>query len=246
MSVHPTSIVDPSAELASGVRVGPYAVIGPGVVMGPGCVVEAHVVVEGPSRIGADNHFFPFCTVGLAPQRREPAARHGALEMGRGNVVREHASLHRGAEGPTSIGDGNLFMAGSHVGHDAVVGSGCTLANGVAIAGHVTIEDHATFGGLSAVAQRLRVGEGAFVAGGSMCERDVVPFVIVEGNRARVRALNEVGLERRGVAAEDVAALRRAFRAIYVQKTVPVLVAARAHDDPNPLVRRLVAAILRS
>lgn len=246
-TIHPTAWVDSSAELEDDVVVGAFAVIGARVVVGRGSVLGAHVVVEGPARIGDDTQIFPFATVGLPAQQRSATAgsEDSLLVVGRHNVIREHVSIHRGTGGhETAIGDHNLFMAGCHVGHDATIGSYCTLANGVQIAGHAVVEDYVNFGGLSAVAQHVRVGESAFVAGGAMCERDVPPFVIVQGDRARVRALNRVGLERRGFTKAQIHTLKKAFRAIWVQRSLPPTVAAERLAIDHPLVKRLVTAVI--
>lgn len=243
--VHPTAIVDPRAELGQNVVVGPYAVIGAGVMLGDGCELSAHAVVEGPSRIGAGNRFFPFSVTGAAAQHKRPQSKVSRLLLGDDNVVREHVTIHRGTEGhETRIGGNNLFMVGVHVAHDVSLGSHCTLANGVQLAGHVTVEDHVTMGGLAAVGQFVRVGEGAFVAGGAMVEHDVPPFVIVQGDRARVRALNKVGLVRRGVPAESVEALAAVFRVLYksgVPRAVAVRDVARTGAAADPFVERLCA-----
>jgi UDP-N-acetylglucosamine acyltransferase len=158
--------------------------------------------------------FHPFSVIGGEPQARPLATptRPGTLEIGADNIFREHVTVSVSCEDlPTRIGSQNLLMAGVHVAHDVTVGSHCVIANGVQLAGHVVLEDWVTFGGLSGVAQHCRVGESAFVAAGAMCERNVPPFVIVQGDRARVRALNTVGLERRGVPRASVANLREAF-----------------------------------
>ncbi len=225
--VHPTAIVDPRAELGQNVIVGPYAIVGAGVMLGDGCELSAHAVVEGPSRIGARNRFFPFSVTGAAAQHKRPQTRVSRLSMGDDNVVREHVTIHRGTEGnETRIGSNNLFMVGVHVAHDVALGSHCTLANGVQLAGHVGVEDHVTIGGLAAISQFVLVGESAFVAGGAMVEHDVPPFMIVQGDRARVRALNKVGLARRGVPAGSVRALAAAFRVLY-KSGAPRAVAVR-------------------
>ncbi len=222
MAIHPTAVVHPRAEVASDVEIGPYCVVGPGVCIAAGTNLLAHVVLEGPCVVGARNVVHPFAVLGGAPQHKKPgAASGGRLVMGDGNVVREHVTIHRGTEGrATRVGAGNLFMVGSHVAHDVELGSHCTLANGVQLAGHAIVGDHATFGGLSAVGQFVRVGESAFVAGGAMCEVDVPPFVIVQGDRARVRGLNVVGLRRRGVPEASITALRHAYRRVFVQGAV--------------------------
>ncbi len=215
--LHPTAVIDPRAELGADVEVGPFCVVGAGVRIGARTVLLPHAVVLGPTALGDDNVVHPFAVLGGAPQhKREPAGAGSRLEVGSRNVFREHVTVHRGTEGrATRIGDDNLFMVGVHLAHDVVVGSHTTLANGTQLAGHAVVEDHATFGGLSGVAQFVRVGQSAFVAAGAMCEVDVPPFVIVQGDRARVRALNLVGLRRRGVPEPTVALLRVAFRKVF-------------------------------
>ena len=221
--IHPSAIVDGSAQLGEDVEIGPYAVVGAGVQLGPSCTLHAHAVVLGPTVLGRENVIHPFAVLGGAAQlkrRKEGAGSPMTLTVGDRNVFREHVTIHRaGGEGEvagTRVGSDNLFMVGAHVAHDAVVGSHVTLANGVQLAGHAVVEDYATFGGLSGVAQFVRVGESAFVAAGAMCERDVPPFVIVQGDRAKVRALNVVGLRRREVSEESMERLWVAFRQLFV------------------------------
>ena len=243
--IHPSAIVDPRAELAEDVEVGPFCTIGPKVRIGPGTRLVSHVVVAGDTVLGASNVIHPFCVVGGEPQVRsaaEPGRR--MLVLGDRNVLREHVTVNlSNAAGATTLGSDNLLMAGVHVAHDVELGSRCILANGVQLAGHVVVEDHVTFGGLSGVAQRLRVGQSAFVAAGAMCERDVPPFVIVQGDRARVRALNVVGLERRGVDPKSMAALRRALARLFVRRTAPLEVVLGEIETTDPLVAALVAAL---
>ena len=219
MKIHPSAVVDPRAEIAADVEIGPYCVVGPGVVVGEGTRLVAHVVLEGPSVIGARNVIHPFAVIGGAAQHKratETGAASSAV-VGDDNVIREHVTIHRGTGhradargGVTRVGSSNLLMVGCHVAHDVAVGSHATIANGVQLAGHGVVEDYATFGGLSGIAQRVRVGESAFVAAGAMVERDVPPFCIVQGDRARVRALNVVGLRRRGVPEASIAGRERA------------------------------------
>jgi UDP-N-acetylglucosamine acyltransferase len=227
--IHPSAVVDPRAELADGVEIGPFCVVGAGVRIGTGTRLLGHVVVEGPTSLGEGNVVHPFAALGGAPQhKREPAGAGSRLVVGDRNVVREQVTVHRGTAGrATQIGDDNLLMVGAHVAHDATVGSHVVVANGSQLAGHVVVEDHAIFGGLAGVAQFVRVGESAFVAAGAMCEVDVPRFVIVQGDRARVRALNVVGLRRRGVPEASIAALRRAFREVF-GGNLPRAEAARA------------------
>jgi UDP-N-acetylglucosamine acyltransferase len=246
-NVHPTALVDPRAEVDPSVRIGPYCVVGAGVVIGAGTRLVSHVVVEGPTAIGQGNTIHPFAVVGGEPQHKRAGKVPGPtrLVMGDANVLREHVTLHRGTDGgTTSVGSHNLLMVGCHVAHDVTLGSHVTIANGVQLAGHAVVGDHATFGGLAGIAQRVRVGESAFVAAGAMVEREVPPFVIVQGDRARVRALNKVGLRRRGVSEESIAALERAFRAIFASERTQ-REAARAIATEDPFVAKLVEAVLR-
>lgn len=250
--IHPTAVVDSRAELAPDVEVGPYSVVGPGVRIGEGSRLVGHVVVTGPTHIGANNVFHPFSVIGGDPQIRKVLAGHGeragrsALVIGEGNVFREHVTVNRSSgDTPTTIGTKNLFMAGAHIAHDVVVGSHCVVANAVQLAGHVVVEDWVTFGGLSGVAQYIRVGQSAFVAAGAMCERDVPPFVIVQGDRARVRALNVVGLERRGLEPDSIARLKRAFARTFVRGRAGVSFddAVADLDTSDPLVAALASAL---
>jgi UDP-N-acetylglucosamine acyltransferase len=243
--IHPTAIVDRRAELASDVEVGPFCVVGAGVRIAAGTRLLGHVVVEGPTAIGEGNVVHPFAVLGGAPQhKRQPAGEGSRLVVGDRNVVREHVTIHRGTDGRvTTVGHDNLFMVGSHVAHDVTVGSHATLANVTQLAGHAVVEDHATFGGLSGVAQFVRVGQSAFVAAGAMCEADVPPFVIVQGDRARVRALNVVGLRRRGVPEASIAALRLAFRQVFGGKR-PRAGAARGVTRGDPFVDAFLDGLL--
>jgi UDP-N-acetylglucosamine acyltransferase len=244
--VHPTALVDPHAEIDAGVEIGPYSVVGAGVAIGAGTRLGSHVVIEGPTALGRDNVVHSFAVLGGAPQHKRHLAGSSAptrLVVGDSNVIREHVTIHRGTDGgATQVGSHNFLMVGCHVAHDVTVGSHVTIANGVQLAGHGIVEDYVTFGGLAGIAQRVRVGESAFVAAGAMVERDVPPFVIVQGDRARVRALNKVGLRRRGVGEESIAALERAFRAIYASGRTQ-REAAREVASTDPFVAKLARAI---
>ncbi len=246
-SVHPLAVVAPDVELGDGASVGPFAVVEPGVSLGPGTRLDAHAVVRSGTRLGADNVVHPFAVLGGDPQERTYAGEPTRLEVGSSNTFREHVTVHRGSVkggGVTRIGDGGLFMAGVHVAHDCVLGDRIELANAVLLAGHVTLADGVVVGGGAAIAPFVSVGSRAFVAAGAMVEQDVPPFVIVAGDRARVRALNRVGLARSGVSAASRAALDRAFRALFRSGT-PRAEAARAlAGDPDPLVQELLAFLL--
>jgi UDP-N-acetylglucosamine acyltransferase len=242
--VHATAIVDPRADLAADVAVGPYAIIDGDVVLGAGCVLHAHAVVRGPARLGARNVVHPFAVVGGEPQAKRRPATAAPVEVGEENVFREHATVHGGTDGrATRIGAGNLFMVGSHVAHDVVVGSHGVFANAVQLAGHAVVEDWVTFGGLSGVVQHVRIGEGAFVAGASVCERNVPPFVVVQGDRARVRGLNVVGLRRRGVPEASIDALERAVRRLWLSRRTRVEALESLSSAEDPYVRRLLSSL---
>jgi UDP-N-acetylglucosamine acyltransferase len=245
--IHETALVHPEAVLADDVEIGPYCVIGARVALGAGTRLVSHVVAHGPAELGARNVVYPFAVIGTEAQLKARGAGVAGdagetrVSIGDDNEIREHVTVHQSSRGgATRVGSCNLLMAGCHVAHDVTVGSHVTLANAVQLAGHAVVEDYATFGGLAGVAQFVRVGESAFVAAGAMCELDVPPFVIVQGDRARVRALNKVGLRRRGVPAASMAALDAAFRAVF-RGPAPRADAARALDRADPYVAALAA-----
>ena len=246
MRIHSTAIVHPEARLAADVDIGPYCVVGAQVEIGQKTRLLAHVVVEGPTTIGQNNTVFPFAVVGTEAQlkkRAEEGTGSTRVIIGDNNEIREHVTIHQSSRGgATTVGSWNLLMAGCHVAHDVVMGNHVTVANAVQLAGHAEVEDYATFGGLAGVAQFVKIGQSAFVAAGAMCEANVPPFVIVQGDRARVRALNKVGLRRRGLPEEAIAALDRAFRALFKgQKTRAA--ALLEVDASDPYVALLKAAL---
>jgi len=217
-TLHPTAVVEDGAELGPGVEVGPYAVIGGRVRIGANTRIAAHAVVLGETALGEDNRIHSFATVGGVPQDLKHDGGASRLELGNGNVIREYATLHTGTEdggGLTRVGDGNFFMAYTHVAHDCQIGDGIVMANCATLAGHVRIEDRAILGGLSAIHQFARVGESAFIAAGAMVSLDVPPFSRVGGDRARLLGVNAVGLKRRGFTPNTVAAVKRAYRLIF-------------------------------
>lgn len=238
--VHPAAIVDPRAELASDVVVGPYAIVEADAVLAAGCVLHPHAIVRSFAALGPATVVHPFAVIGGEAQAKAVTAGPSWVEVGEGNVFREHVTVHGGTEGrATRIGANNLLMVGAHVAHDVVIGSHCVLANCVQLAGHVVVADWVTFGGLSGVAQRVRIGESAFVAAGSGCERDVPPFVVVQGDRARVRGVNVVGLRRRSVPQASIRALKRAVRELWGSGSQYALALAALADSRDPYVQRL-------
>jgi UDP-N-acetylglucosamine acyltransferase len=219
--LHPTAFIDTGARLGAGVQVGPYAVIGAGVQLGDGCRVGHHATIEGPSVIGARNEVFPYAAIGFKTQDLKYKGEPTYLEIGEGNVFREFSTVHRGtgAGEKTIIGDGNLFLAYSHIAHNCVVGNRTIFSNNATLAGHVVVGDHAVISGLSAVHQFCRIGEHAIIGGCAKIVQDVPPYLIADGNPAHLRGINHVGLERRGFSEEEIKALRRAYR-ILADKTL--------------------------
>ena len=217
-----TAIVSPNALLAPDVVVGAYAVIGANVTIGSGTVVGAFSRIEGPTAIGERNQFYGYASIGGPPQDLKYKGEHTELAIGNDNVFREFVTINRGTTGgggKTTIGNENFFMAYSHVAHDCHVGSHTIFANNATLAGHVEIADYATIGAFSAVHQFCRVGEHAFVGGGSMITQDVMPYAKTVASRDnRSYGINTIGLERKGFSKETVEALQRAYRILIRSK----------------------------
>jgi UDP-N-acetylglucosamine acyltransferase len=253
----PPPEVDPLARLASGavlepgVRVGPFCVVGDGARLGRGTVLESHVVIDGDTRVGEGNRFFPFSSIGLVPQDLKFRGEASRVEIGDRNVFREGTTVHRGTAGGgslTRIGSDNLFMAQVHVAHDCLVGSHTVFANAAALSGHVEVQDFATLGGFSGVHQFCRVGTHAFMGGATIATRDVAPFSLTVGNRAHFFGVNGIGLRRRGFSPEAIAALRRAFR-VLGQRDQPLeerLARLEAEGPGTDEVRAVVAFVRAS
>ena len=220
--IHPTAVIDPSAQLADGVAVGPYSVIGANVNIGSGSVLKSHVVIEGHTTIGENNTFFPFSAIGQITQDLKYVGEPTALIIGDHNTFRENTTIHRGTteEVPTRIGDHNLFLSYSHVAHDCQVGNHCILSNNGTLGGHCSLGDHAIISGLSGAHQFCRIGEHSLVGGCTKIVQDVPPFTIVDGSPAAVRGLNLVGLQRRGFDETTRRALKRAYKKLFLSKKV--------------------------
>src|SRR5437016_35170 len=221
-TVHPTAIVDPSAKVHPTCTIGPYCRIGPKVELGEACQLISHVVMEGPSRIGAHNQFFPFCSVGLAPQDISYAGEPTRLEIGDHNVIREFATINRGTVkggGLTRIGSHTLIMAYAHIAHDCAIGDHVIVANAATLGGHVTVEDWAAVGALCPVHQFVRIGTHAYIGGGSTITRDVLPFSKTAAERnTRAFGLNALGLERHGFSKDRVRKIHHAYKILLASK----------------------------
>jgi UDP-N-acetylglucosamine acyltransferase len=216
--VHSTAIVDPKAQLDSAVAVGPYAVIGPDVKISAGTTIGAHCVIEGRTTIGRDNRIFQFSSLGAVPQDKKYAGEPTELVIGDRNTVREFCTFNIGTvqdAGTTRIGSDNWIMAYVHIAHDCQLGDQITMANNATLAGHVEVGDWATVGGLTGVLQRMRVGAHAMVGFASHVDKDIPPFMVVDGNPLAVRGANLVGLRRRDFSAPRIAAIRQMHKLIY-------------------------------
>lgn len=250
--IDPAARVHPEARLAEDVSVGPWTSIGPGVEIGPGTVIGSHCVIKGPTRIGAGNRIYQFCSIGEDPQDKKFDPNCGArLEIGDGNTIREYVSINRGTPGGggvTRLGNHNWVMAYCHIAHDCVVGNHTIFANNATLAGHVEIQDYAILGGFVGVHQFCRVGESSFAAISAVIVKDVPPFFMVEGNTARARAVNREGLKRRGFEPAVIEVIKRAYKTLYRQSLTleraleELAPAALAHPEVARLVQFIEAS----
>lgn len=216
--IHPTAIIDPKAEIDADVRIGPYSVINDNVSVGSGTVIGPHVIVDRYVSIGPDCQIFQYASVGTPPQAVKFKGEKTFVKIGRGTVVREFATINRGTAfgtGITEIGEENLLMAYCHVAHDCSTGRKVVLANNATLAGHITIGDYVTVGGLVAIHQFVRIGEYAYVGGKSGVPKDIPPYVIAAGDRAKLHGLNQVGLKRYGFPETTVKALKKVYRIFF-------------------------------
>ena len=217
-TIHPTALVDAGAKIADDVAIGPYSIVGPDVAIGPGTRIGPHAVVTGRTTIGARNRIFQFASVGEIPQDRKYGGEPTLTAIGDDNVIREFVTIHAGTaqdRGTTTIGNGNWFLAYTHVAHDCVVGNFTTFSNNAQIAGHVTIGDWVVLGAYAGVHQFCRIGEHAMLAAGAIVLQDVPPYVMAAGYPAKPAGTNNEGLRRRGFSAADIAAVRRAYKTLY-------------------------------
>ena len=249
MSVHPTAIIDPLARIHPSCKIGPYCVIGPQVQLGEGCHLVSHVTMEGPSKIGADNGFFPFSSIGLAPQDISYAGEPTQLEIGDHNQIREFVTINRGTVkggGVTRVGNYNLIMAYTHVAHDCVVGDRVILANAATLGGHVTVEDWAMVGAMCPVHQYVRIGAHSYIGGGTTITKDVLPFSKTAAARdTHAYGLNALGLERRGFSKERIRKIHHAYKVLLASKlnTSQALKMLKAEPDSGEDVEMLIRFI---
>ena len=216
--IHPTAIIDPRAEIETGVEIGPYSVIGANVRIASGTRVGSHVVSQGPTTIGRNNQIFHFCSLGEVPQDKKYHGEPTLLEIGDDNTIREYCTLNRGTSqdaGVTRLGNDNWIMAYVHIAHDCHVGDHTIFANYSALAGHVEVHDYAILGGGTLVHQFCRIGAHVMTGGGTMLVKDVPPYVMAAGHDAEPHGINAEGLKRRGFSAASIAHIKRAYKTLY-------------------------------
>ncbi len=247
MSLHPTAIIDPAARLGADVEVGPYAVIEADTELGYGCRIAAHAVIKRYTRMGRNNRVAEFAVIGGEPQDFKFRDCPSFVIIGDGNRFGEGVTIHRSNHegGATRLGNDNFLMAMSHVAHDCVIGNQVILANAALLGGHVEVDDRAFVSGAVTVHQFCRIGRLALVAASSRVNQDCLPFVISDGNPARARALNVVGLRRAGLPAGEIAALRRALHHLRTERVQSELLAA-LEASASPAVQAIAAFIRAS
>jgi UDP-N-acetylglucosamine acyltransferase len=216
--VHPTAVVSPRARLAEGVTIGPYSIVGDDVTIGCDTTLESHVVIEGHTEIGERNRIYPFVSIGSPPQDTGYKGEETRVVIGNGNLIKEYVTVNRATtkqDWVTVVGDDNFLMAYAHVAHDCRLGNKIIMSNVATLGGHTVIGDHAILGGLVAVHQFVRIGAYAFLGGKTGVDRDIPPFMIAAGERAKLYGLNRRGLARHGFSQEVIDGLKRAYRILW-------------------------------
>lgn len=221
MSIHATALVHPSAQIADGVEIGPYAIIEEHVILGKGTSVGAHTVIGKWTELGENNQIYHMASIGAAPQDLKYKGEECWTRLGSGNVIREFATIHRGTvtgHAETVLGNNNLMMAYSHVAHDCVVGNGNVFANAATLAGHVTVQDNVILGGLVAIHQFVTIGSYSMLGGGTLVGLDIPPYMIATSGKrdAKLRGLNLIGLKRRGFSDEAISNLKKAYKTLFM------------------------------
>jgi len=249
MSVHPTAIVAPEAELAADVEVGPYSIVEDGVKIGEGCCIRPQCVLKRGVRLGARCQLDVGVVLGSEPQDAKFKGEETFIEIGNDNILREYVTIHRatGEGNATVVGDDNFLMAYCHLGHNVCLGSGIMIASYTGISGHCVIEDKANLGGLTGLHQYVTIGRLAMVGGCARIARDVPPFTTAVGNPAELRGINSVGLRRHGITREEEVALRQAFRLLFRSEfnTSDAIAAIREQVQLTDHVRELIEFMQR-
>ena len=219
-SIHASAVVDPSARIGSGVQIGAFTIVGADVEIGDGTRIGPHCSIHGPTRLGRDNHVHGHAAIGGDPQDKKYGGERVELMIGDRNVIREFVTINRGTAGgggATRIGDDNWLLAYTHIAHDCQVGNHCVFSNNSTLAGHVEIGDWVIMSGFAGIHQFCRIGAHAFIGMGALVNGDVPPYLLVASeDYGRPRGINSEGLKRRGFDADRIAAIKRAYRAVYL------------------------------
>jgi UDP-N-acetylglucosamine acyltransferase len=243
--IHPSSVIEPGAEIGTGVRIGPFCHISADAVLGDNVELIGHVSVLNATTIGAGTKVYPMTTLGAPPQNNKHKGGRTTLTIGRNCTIRENVTMHTGTDtsrGATVIGDNGNFLAYAHIAHDCIVGSNCTFANGATLGGHCEIGDNVNIGGLTAVHQFVRVGDNAFLGGCSAVVGDVIPYGIAVGNRAKLRGFNIIGMKRSGMARSEIQTMRRAYRLIFdpAHPVAENVEKAKVEFSDSPVVMKII------
>ncbi len=249
--IHPTAIVDSNCELGENVSMGAYSVIASNVVIGANTVIGPQVVIDKYVDIGEDCRIYQFASIGAAPQAIKFQGEKTNVKIGRGSVIREFVTINRGTAfgtGTTEVGDENLLMAYCHVAHDCKTGQHVIMANNATLAGHIVVGDFVTVGGLVAIHQFVHIGEYAYIGGKSAVPKDIPPYVLASGDRARLHGLNKIGMKRRGFSPEALAALKMVYRIFFrIGITInEAIERAQAEVDPLPEVVNFIEFVKSS
>jgi UDP-N-acetylglucosamine acyltransferase len=249
MNIHPTALIDARAKVAASSTIGPYCVIGADVSLGENCRLASHVTIEGPTKIGANNTFFSFCAIGMAPQDITYKGEPTRLEIGDHNEIREFVTINRGTVkggGLTKVGSHLLIMAYTHIGHDCAIEDHAMLVNGATLGGHVTVEEWAVVGALCPVHQFVRIGAHSYIGGGTTITQNVLPYSMTSAARdTHAYGMNKVGLERRGFSKERIAKIHHAYKILLASKmnTSQALEKLKAQPDRGEDVDMLIRFI---
>ena len=213
--IHATAIIDSKAKIGSNVTIGPYSIIKENVIIGSGTIIAPHVVIDSYTEIGSDCHIFQYASIGAEPQALKFEGEETWVKIGRGTIIREFVTINRGTGfggGITEVGEENFIMAYAHVAHDCKTGRNVILANVATLAGHITIGDYATIGGLAAIHQFVKIGDYAYISGKAAITKDIPPYVIASGDRAKLYGLNKIGLKRHGFSEETLRIMKKAYQ----------------------------------
>lgn len=246
MAIHPSAIIDPSAQIADDVTIGAYSIIGADVVIGSGCQIASHVVIKGPTTIGQNNRIFQFATIGEDCQDKKYHGERTFLEIGDNNVIRENCTIHRGTvqdNSLTKMGNGNLLMVNTHIAHDCIVGNDCVFANNTGLAGHVKVGNSVIVGGNTGIHQFCQIGSYAMMGGASLVLKDIPAYVMVSGNPAQAAGMNFEGMRRRGWSSETITLLKRAYKIVYRQGLTLDVAVAQLEQEILPICPEVSAFI---